>query len=334
MQKKASKNIKLGLFVTAGILIFIAVVYFVGANQSLFGSTTTINTVFKNVSGLQVGNNVRYAGINVGTVERISLVSDSTVRVTFVVNNDAAQFIKKDSEATIASEGLMGNKVLSISSGSAGGESVSDNDQIPGAEPVEIEDIIADLKVTANHAKGISGDIEEISSMIKKGEGTVGRLLTDPALVNSFDRMIYTLQKSGDNALEITNDFAEITQSTKQGEGALGKLLVDETLAIRLESMLDSLQEAGNNAALLSDRLIEFSNKLNNTEGALGKLLTDTAMAKDMHQTLLNVKAGSDDLEETIQKVNNSWLLNLFGGKDKEEEKKQKKKKKEAKVMQ
>lgn len=327
MNKRAAKNIKLGVFVSIGILIFIGVVYFVGSNQSLFGATTRVSTIFNNVSGLQVGNNVRFSGINVGTVERIDLVSDSTVRVTILIDNNAAQYIKKDSEATIASEGLMGNKVLSISSGSSKTAKIEDEDKLPSAEPIEIEAIIADLKVTAGHAKAISGDIEEISTQIKNGEGTIGRLLTDPDLVNSFNRMIYTLQKSGDNALAITNDFAEITASTKAGEGTLGKLLVDEQMSRQMGAVLDSLQKAGNNAAALSRQLIEFTDKLNNTESPVGKLLTDTTMAKDMEETLLNIKAGSDDLEATIQKINSSWILNLFGGKEKKEKKEEEKKK-------
>lgn len=312
MEKKTIKNIKLGIFVSLGILIFIAVIYIVGANQNLFGSTTKLSTVFKNVSGLQVGNNVRFSGINVGTVEQIELISDSTVKVNFVVKNDAAQFIKKDSEATVASEGLMGNKVLNLSSGSSEAERIEDETVLPSAEPVEIEAIIADLKVTAGQAKAISQNIEEISSLVKEGKGTIGRLLTDPELVNTFDRLLYTLKASGDNALEITNGFARITNDVQAGKGMLGKMLVDEEMAGQMTALLDSLELASNNVATLSRQLNEFGRKLNNSEGPVGRLLTDTTMAGNLEKTLLNLKAGSDDLEGTLQKINNSWILNLF----------------------
>ena len=105
------------MFVTMGMAVFIAGIYFIGEGQQLFRSTFRISGVFKDVAGLQPGNNVRFSGINVGVVDNISIISDSSVRVEILIDDDTRKFIKKDAVASIGSEGLMGNKILIITPG-------------------------------------------------------------------------------------------------------------------------------------------------------------------------------------------------------------------------
>ena len=90
MEASLRKNIILGVFITLGVLLLIGAIYFIGAQQNLFGSTTQIHTIFKNVSGLQAGNNVQFSGINVGTVQKVIIVSDSTVKVDMVISKNAS----------------------------------------------------------------------------------------------------------------------------------------------------------------------------------------------------------------------------------------------------
>ena len=73
MKKNTSNKIRLGIFVSLGIVVFILGIYFIGERQQLFRSTFRLSGVFKDVAGLQAGNNVRLSGINVGTVENISI---------------------------------------------------------------------------------------------------------------------------------------------------------------------------------------------------------------------------------------------------------------------
>src|SRR5690606_27691792 len=113
--KQNAYKIKLGIFVTIGLLILFVIIFFIGSNQNLFSSKFRINTNFGNVSGLQVGGQVRFSGIAVGTIENIQIVNDSTVNVGLIIDNDVKKFIKKDSKASIASEGVIGDKILVIS---------------------------------------------------------------------------------------------------------------------------------------------------------------------------------------------------------------------------
>src|SRR6185312_5708238 len=114
MAKQSINNIKLGVFVIAGLLVIIVSLYLIGKNQSLFGSSFTVRARFKNIGGLMPGNNVRFAGIQAGTVKSIKIINDSTVEVSFLIEKKVKPYIHKNSFVTIGTEGLMGNKVLNI----------------------------------------------------------------------------------------------------------------------------------------------------------------------------------------------------------------------------
>ncbi len=119
MKKNYDYIWKLGMFVIIGFVLFMVSIYFIGKNKNIFVSTFQLKSHFKNVSGLKVGNNVRFSGINVGTVKDIEFVSDSSVVVRIAVKKEVQKFIKTDAMASIGSDGLMGDKVLSISPGTA-----------------------------------------------------------------------------------------------------------------------------------------------------------------------------------------------------------------------
>ena len=117
MKKNITNKIKLGIFISLGITVFIVGIYFIGEGQQLFRSTFRISGVFKDVAGLQAGNNVRFSGVNVGTVNNITIVSDTSVKVEILIDERTRKFIRKDAVAGIGSEGFMGNKILIINPG-------------------------------------------------------------------------------------------------------------------------------------------------------------------------------------------------------------------------
>src|SRR5688572_3728889 len=109
MKKQQITNFRLGLLVVTATILLIVALYIIGNNKNLFGSSFTLHTTFENVNGLQKGNNVRYAGINVGTVEEIYLKNDTTINITLTINTDFLGLILNNSIATIGTDGLMGN---------------------------------------------------------------------------------------------------------------------------------------------------------------------------------------------------------------------------------
>lgn len=189
-------KVRLGLFVTAGFLIFALAIFLIGRQKNLFNPTYTLSTTFHNVSGMQVGNNIRFSGINVGTVDNIKIINDSTVQVDMILQKSVQPFIKVDCEAAIGSEGIIGDRILLITQGSAGAASAKDGDLLSSVEPVEMDAIMKSLSVTAGNAEVITDQLAEIMVTINQGEGTLGRLIQDTTIAENINKTIINLKQS------------------------------------------------------------------------------------------------------------------------------------------
>ena len=196
MKKDTSFKIKLGIFISFGIVIFIVGIYFIGEKQQLFRSTFHLSGVFRDVAGLQAGNNVRLSGINVGTVENISIVSDTSVKVEILIDEKTRKFIKKDAIASIGSEGLMGNKIIIINPGTGGKKEIENNDIVQTIQPINMDDILISLKSSIDNTTVITSNLSKITDNVQTGKGTLGRLLTDKSLGKTFDSTFVNLKES------------------------------------------------------------------------------------------------------------------------------------------
>lgn len=208
MKTNTGNKIRLGIFVSLGITLFIVGVYFIGERHQLFSSTFRVSGVFKDVAGLQAGNNVRFSGVNVGTIESISIVSDSSVRVETVIDESARKFMKKDAVASIGSEGLMGNKILIISPGVGGKAGLEDNDTLATVQPTNLDELFLSLKTTIDNTSQITSDLSKISSNVKSGKGAIGKLFMDRSTERNIDSTISNLRK-GSAAFKVLMDKAK-----------------------------------------------------------------------------------------------------------------------------
>jgi phospholipid/cholesterol/gamma-HCH transport system substrate-binding protein len=182
-------KVKLGLFVAGGFVLFVIAIFLIGRQKNLFDPVFRLTTSFYNVSGLQVGNNIRFSGINVGTVGNIEFINDSTVQVDMLIKKSVQQFIKTDCQAAIGSEGIIGDRVLIITQGSSEAQSVNGGEYITSVEPVEIDGIITSLNIT-------TAQLAEIMININQGNGTLGRLIRDSTISENINKTIINLRKS------------------------------------------------------------------------------------------------------------------------------------------
>jgi phospholipid/cholesterol/gamma-HCH transport system substrate-binding protein len=187
---------RLGLFVAAGFLVFILIIFLIGRQQNLFNPVIELNTTFHNVSGLEVGNNIRFSGINIGTVGSIEIVNDTTVSVNMSIRKQVQPFVKTDCQVMIGSEGIIGDRILIISQGSYNAPSVKDGHVLTSMEPIETDAIITSLSVTTENFEIISGQLAEIMFKINNGNGTLGRLIQDSTISENISQMIINLKRS------------------------------------------------------------------------------------------------------------------------------------------
>jgi phospholipid/cholesterol/gamma-HCH transport system substrate-binding protein len=189
-------KIRLGLFVAGGLALFVIAVFIIGKQKNLFNPVFKITSTFHNVGGLQIGNNVRFSGINVGTVDNIVIINDSTVRTDLIIKEEVRKFIKSDCKVAIGSEGVIGDKLVTISQGSAEAPLVKEGQQLRSSEPVETDAIMAGLRVTVGNAEVITQQLAEIMTKINTGKGTLGRLIQDKTLAENLNKTVLNLKKS------------------------------------------------------------------------------------------------------------------------------------------
>lgn len=207
MKLKTGNKLKLGVFIIIGLLFFIVGIYFVGKKQNLFDNTFGISTVFRDVSGLQIGNNVRFGGINVGIIENISIKNDTSIRVDMQIQEDVHRFIKVDSRAIIGSEGIMGNKILVLTPGTSPNV-IKKNTVIASSAAVSLDDILKNVRVTSENTADITDDLAEIVHYIRTGQGTIGKLFMDSAFAEDIDRTVGNVRKG-------TKGFQENMEAAK-----------------------------------------------------------------------------------------------------------------------
>ena len=147
MEKTDNQKIRLGLFIIIGSILFFAAIYFIGNKQNLFGNTSNLKAVFANINGLQVGNNVRYAGIDIGTVKAIEMINDTTVTVEMLIDTKIMTHIKKNAIATINSDGLVGNMIVNIIPGKGVSQLVANGDTLKSYSRIGADAMLETLNV-------------------------------------------------------------------------------------------------------------------------------------------------------------------------------------------
>jgi phospholipid/cholesterol/gamma-HCH transport system substrate-binding protein len=297
MVVKQNKLLRIGFFIFLSFLLFVAAILVLGRKRNMFQQSIKISTVFRDVRGLKVGNNVRFTGIEVGAIVNMSILSDTAVYVELSMDKKVIPYIKKDSRATIGSEGLMGSKIVIILPGNPGSESIEAGDQIPAIDAVEIDDILKEIKLSSEKISQVANNLIDITQKINDGDGIFGKMFTDSELTEQ-------IELSGKNIAGLTNNLNELIGKINSGQGLIGKLFTDADFASRLDTTIINLKDVSRN-------LEDFSSRLNRGEGALGKLFGDTALAggfsqisRDMESTMQNLSAVSGKLNDENNALN------------------------------
>lgn len=237
MKKESGYQWKLGMFVVIGLVLFVGTIYFVGKQKNLFGSTFELYSKFNSVSGLEVGNNVRLSGINVGTVDDIDFLTDTTVVIKMIIKDEVRKYIKKDAIASISSHGLMGDKVLVISAGKTSNVVVENNDYITSKKAIEMDDLMVSVKKSVDNAAVITSELAQFSYSMNNGNGALSKLISDEQFGNSIKNTILNLENS-------TTEFKRFTVNMNNGKGALSKLVTDERMGKVIDSSLTNVKTA------------------------------------------------------------------------------------------
>ena len=219
-----SRAARLGAFIVTTLAILAVGTFIIGNKQYLFTSTYKLKTQFSNVVGLDVGAGVRVGGVHRGTVQSIELphLPDDKITVVMDLDSSTSDIIKQDSVATIATEGLLGNKYMAISFGSAGAASVHDGDTIVSHPPLAMADllkkadgILDSSQEALKNTTQATAHLSSISAKIDQGQGTVGALINDKKIYGDLDQTMTGLRDTTAEAQAGVSDFRENMQALK-----------------------------------------------------------------------------------------------------------------------
>ena len=328
MKNTSSQKLRLGLFVIIGTVLFIVGVYLIGQRQNMFKKTFTISTYFQNVNGLQKGNNVRYSGIDIGTVKDITMVNDSTIKVEMTIDEKIITHLKKDAIATIGSDGLVGNMILNIVPGKGSEDAISNGDTIESYSKIGADDILSTLSVSSENAAILTSDLLKITTAMLKGKGTVGLLLNDTIMAKDLKQSVTNLRIATRSATNTINELNTIISSLKTNDDTvLGMLMNDTISGMKLKNIVGHLETSS----------IEIQNVLSNVntvvddfnssdDGAYNYILKDTSLVNSLKSTLKNINEGTDKFNQNMEALKHNFLTRGYFRKLERQEKREAKK--------
>jgi phospholipid/cholesterol/gamma-HCH transport system substrate-binding protein len=302
---KTKKTLRLGIFIASALILFIVAVYLIGSKQNLFTSTTEIHASFKDIRGLMSGNIVRFAGINIGTVNDIRIVADSSVIVSMTIRDTYTDFIYKNSTVQIGQEGLMGGKIVLISTGDPSTGKVEKGDYLSVSDGLDIQAMIAQATGMLDELKGTIANLRSITGKFDTGDGDIARLLNDDALTSALEEATKSMNAS-------LSDVNHITTKINNGQGDLGKLVNDDSITSKMNTIMANLNSTTLRADSLINQLHQTSYTINHGEGVLPRLLNDKQMGLSVDTAIASVDQGIIEITKAAETIANSWIFRLF----------------------
>lgn len=321
MEKTNTQKIKLGIFVLTGLTLFVAAVYFIGKKQNMFGQTSHISTVFNNVNGLQLGNNVRYSGINVGTVKDIEMINDTMIRVDMIINDKILPHIKTDAVATISSDGLVGNMIINILPGKGNAPNVKAGDVIKSFSKVRTEDILKTLSVTNENAAILTADLIKITKEITDGKGTVGMLLNDTSMANDLKETLHYLKITSQGTTTSVAQLNQLITSLNRKDNIVG-VINDTVVANKIKHIITNLEKSSIKIDSVVENLNATITNAKDGKGAINYLSNDPKLVQKIDSTMTNINQSSIKLNQNMEALKHNFF---FRGYFKKQEKEQQK---------
>ncbi|MGB3343921.1 MAG: MlaD family protein [Aequorivita sp.] len=303
MAKSTSQKVRVGIFVVVGTIILVGALYFIGSRQHIFSKNIQLYSVFDNVSGLQLGNNVRYSGINVGTVTKIEMIEVGKITIQMSVEEKLAYFINKDAVASINSDGLVGSMVVNIIPGiEQQGVKVVSGDTIHSSSKASMDDMLESLSAT-------SEDLSKISAQILMGKGTLGTLISDTILAQNIQQTIVELKKTSEGTGMAMAKINRIISKINYDESAAAVILSDTAAANQIRTVFANLERSSDDVNTITKNLEDYIAEIKAGKGAFNHITQDENFVKEMDSTMIQIKEASEKLNQNMEALQHNFFF-------------------------
>jgi phospholipid/cholesterol/gamma-HCH transport system substrate-binding protein len=290
---------KLGIFIFIGSALLIVGIFLLGNKESLFRPTFTVKAYFSNIEGLRNGAPVRLGGIDVGSVKDIQIVQDTTgkIEVSMRLQNEIQRFIRKDTKASIETEGLVGNKVVILQIGSASADPIGEGGVIQAKDPVGFAAVIDETQGIMGYTKEMTKSMSEIVEKINRGEGTIGKILTDEKL------------------------YYQATELTKRADQSLYAVITElEKVSDIFKNLGSGVNEVITNVNRVVTEIDTIISDIHKGRGMLGQVLVEgsdydslfTTTMSEIQKTSIDARLAASRLAENMEALKHNWLFKSY----------------------
>jgi phospholipid/cholesterol/gamma-HCH transport system substrate-binding protein len=299
-------QLRVGLTVLFAGITLAVLIFLMSGTTGPFTPKVSLKSYFDDAEVLRNGAPVRLQGVDVGNVTAVRIIPErepTPVEVTMRVTTKYIRSIRRDSVTSMSTAGVLGETYINIDSSRAKGPQVQDGDTLATRETPEIQDVVRASQSTLQNLDALLKRTDRILAFVESGQGSIGKLIYDPALYNRF--------------ADTVNEFKGIVDQVRAGQGSLGKLISNEDAynqvmaAInKVNVMIDDLQQgkgtAGkflkdpalyNNANESIANVKKLTEDINAGKGALGKLTKDEALAQKLDTTITKLSQLTESLQ-------------------------------------
>ena len=327
MKEQSKNKFKLGAFVLAGIAFLVLGLFFIGSQKNIFSSNIQVSATFNNVGGLMAGNNVRFNGINVGTVSKIYPIADSLVKVDFTIDEKLRQFITQNDIASVGTDGMLGNKLINIMPSKENAPPVQAGNMLKSVDPIEMDKVMRSFSSSGDNFKDITDNLKAVTVKIN-GDNILWQLLKDTALVNNAKSTVGNFKQISNQGLAavselkgVAGDVKGITQGIKNGKGTIGALVSDTTFSVRIDQTIAKFERIGDTASMATGDMSRIMKRVEQGQGSIGKVLGDTMMAYNLNHTIIKLDSSAAKFSENMEALRYSWpFKRYFKNKNKKQE--------------
>lgn len=312
MAKTKLENLKLGIFVIFGSALLVVGAYLIGNRQNMFGKTIPISAIFKNANGLQNGNNVRFSGINVGTVNKIEMINDTSIKVHMIIAEKMQDHIKQDAVATIGSDGLVGSMLINIVPGSGMSPHIGPGDELQTYSRVATQDMLNTLNRTNENAALLTQNLLTVTRSLTQGNGTLGRLLNDSLMANELSNTITNLKHSSSQANEMISQLNQMVRQIDLEQSTAGVLLTDSISGKKIQNTIANLEKSSIALEKMSANLNSTFSQIEQGKGALNYLATDTVLVDQLQASMKNVSESVKNFNEVTEALKHNFLTRRY----------------------
>jgi phospholipid/cholesterol/gamma-HCH transport system substrate-binding protein len=307
---------RLGLMVLAGLALLVSTLYVIGKNENLFGSHFSLRARFRNINGLMKGNNIRFAGIQAGTVRDIRVLNDTSIEVDMLIDKGLQPYIYKNALAAIGTEGLIGNKIVNLIPVVERAPQAEDGDLLPVQKAVSTDDMLATLDKTNRNIAEITDGLKVTVARVN-GSVALWSLLNDRGLAQDVHASLARIRDASAEADRMMAGLRGLVDDVRAGRGTAGRLLVDTGFAVELSSAVEKRRQAG-------ERLGAAGQQAEALATSAKDLVEDSLLQSRLQASMENIRKGTAAFNEDMEALKHNFLLRgYFRRQEKAEKKRQ-----------